>query len=235
MFAGVDACKGGWIVAKSASWPCKQVPLLAVCPDFRAVLALTQDCRRVAVDIPIGIPSGKQLRRCDQEAKEFLRKSDHNSAAVFFTPPRESLVAKDAKEFQSLHMGARNKGAGYPVWGIVKKIKEADELMIPELQMTVIEFHPELAWLRSAGKNLSSKHTTQGISERKSVLRSLVPELEMLLRWKGFLGRAATQDDILDALIGMGVARESVRNSTYRWPLRFTESDSKGLRMKMWY
>jgi predicted RNase H-like nuclease len=235
MFAGVDACKGGWIVAKSASWPCKEVPWLAVCPDFRAVLALTQDCRRVAVDIPIGIPSGKQLRLCDQEAKKFLSTNDHNHAAVFFTPPRECLTAKDAKAFQLLHARARKTGAGYPVWGIVRKIKEADERMIPELQKTVIEFHPELAWLRNARKNLSSKHTTEGISERKNVLRLLVPGLERLLRWNDFLGRAAAADDILDALIGIGVARDSVRNSTYCLPANTAEFDSKGLRMEMWY
>ena len=57
--------QGGWIVAKSGSWPCRQVPTLAVCLDFHGVVALTLDCRRVAVDVPVGIPSGKAVRSCD--------------------------------------------------------------------------------------------------------------------------------------------------------------------------
>ncbi len=61
MFAGVDACKGGWIVAKSASWPCREVPALAVCSDFRTMLALTADCRRVAVALITRFAGGDSL------------------------------------------------------------------------------------------------------------------------------------------------------------------------------
>ena len=235
MFAGVDACKGGWIVARSRSWPCREVPCLAVCPDFRAVLALTADCQRVAVDIPIGIPSGEQKRRCDQEAKDFLRKNDHNPAAVFFVPPRECLPAENAKEFQRLHKLARDVGGGYPVWGIVKKLKQADEAMTLEHQEKIIEFHPELAWLRLAGQNLSSKHENEGIAERKNVLRPKVPGLEQLLCWKDFLGRAAALDDLLDALVGLAVAEASLRGSPYRLPAGAPETDKNGLRMEIWY
>lgn len=235
MLAGVDACKGGWIVARSRTWPCLEVPCLAVCPDFRAVLALTADCQRVAVDIPIGIPSGKQIRRCDQEARGFLRENDHNPAAVFFTPPRECLPAENAKEFQRLHKLARNVGAGYPVWGIVKKLKQANEAMTPELQEKIIEFHPELAWLRLAGQNLRPKHEDEGIVERKRVLHPRVPELERLLQWTDFLGRAAALDDLLDALVGLAVAKEALRRSPYRLPAGAPETDKTGLRMEIWY
>lgn len=235
MLAGVDACKGGWMVAKSASWPCREVPVLAVCPDFRTVLALTGDCRRVAVDIPIGIPSGKQVRRCDLEAKEFLRTHDHNPAAVFFTPPRESLPAQTAPEFQKLHKMARKVGAGYPVWGIVKKIMEADDSMTAKLQERIIEFHPEVAWLRLAGQNLSSKHDDEGISERKRILLRFVPDLERVMRWKDTLGRAAAHDDLLDALVGIAVAKASLNNSPYRLPAGKAETDATGLRMEIWY
>jgi len=235
MLAGVDACKGGWIVAKSPSWPCREVPCLAVCPDFRVVLALTADCKRVAVDIPIGIPSGQQIRGCDRQAKDFLRKNDHNPAAVFFTPPRECLPAEEVKEFQRLHKRVREVGAGYPVWGFMKKLKQANEAMTPKLQERVIEFHPELTWLRLAGKNLSSKHENEGITERKKVLHPAVPELEKLLSWKDSLGRAAALDDILDALVGLAVAKASLGNSPYRLPTGQTEVDSAGLRMEIWY
>ncbi len=235
MYAGVDACKGGWVVAKSKTWPCRGVPLLAICAEFVSVIALTTDCKRVAVDIPIGIPTGKQVRLCDREAKSFLQKNDHNPAAVFFTPPRESLSCENPDEFQKLHRKAREVGAGYPVWGIVSKIKQADELMTPELQDTIIEFHPELAWLRLAGQNLATKHDNEGIAERKKVLRKYVPELERILRWKDFLGRAAAVDDLLDALVGIGVAKDSLKGSPWRLPNDIDEVDKTGLRMEIWY
>ena len=233
MFAGVDACKGGWMVAKSAAWPCREVPTLAVCPDLRAVLALTADCRRVAVDIPIGLSSGRALRACDVEAKKLL--SGHNPSALFYAPPRETLSAESAREFQKLHRKLRGTGAGLPVWGFLPKVKEANAILTPALQKRVVEFHPELTWFRVAGENLASKHTAAGIAERKKLLRRFVPDLERVLRSKGFLGRAAAHDDLLDALVGIGVAKASLQNSPYRVPAYKIETDKTGLRMEIWY
>jgi|SRR5215471_17825081 len=233
MFAGVDACKGGWMVAKSASWPCREVPALAVCPNFRTVLEMTADCGRVAVDIPIGLPSGHGVRACDFEAKKQL--SGHNTSALFYTPPRETLRADGPREFQRMHRKLRGIGAAMPVWGFLAKVKEADLEMTPALQRRVIEFHPELTWFRMAGENLESKHTPEGIAERKKILRKLVPDLERLLRWKDFLGRAAAHDDLLDALVGIGVAKASLRGSPYRLPHNKSETDKSGLHMEIWY
>jgi len=233
MFAGVDACKGGWIVAKSGAWPCREMPTLAVCPDFRTVLALTADCHRVAVDIPIGLPSARHLRACDVEAKKLL--SGHNTSALFYAPPRETLSAESPREFQKLHRKCRGTGAGLPVWGFLPKVKEANAAMTPALQKRIIEFHPELTWFRTGGENLESKHTPEGIAERKNLLRRFVPDLERALRWKDFLGRAAAHDDLLDALIGIGVARGSLRNSPYLLPAHKTEYAKSGLRMEIWY
>ena len=235
MFAGVDACKGGWVVAKSRSWPCREVPVLAMCADFRSVIELTADCKRVAVDIPIGLPIGKQQRLCDIEAKAFLHRFDHNPASVFYTPPRECLPAQDPVELQKLHREATHKGAGYPVWGILSKIREADEFMRPGLQERIIEFHPELAWLRMGCANLDSKHSPEGIAGRKKLLLRNVPELEKILQWKDCLGRAAAIDDLLDALVGIAVAKDSLRGSPCRLPDKAEETDRRGLRMEIWY
>lgn len=233
MFAGVDACKGGWMVAKSSSWPCSEVPLLAVCPNFRTVLQLTGDCDRVAVDIPIGLPSGKNIRQCDREAKKLL--SGHNPAALFYAPPRETIRAESPSEFQRLHRRARGAGAGIPVWGFLPKVIDANDAMTSAHQKRVIEFHPELTWMRLAGGNLESKHSYEGIAERKKLLHKLIPSLEGILRWKDLLGRAATQDDILDALVGIAVAKASLRRSPCLLPEGQVETDANGLRMEIWY
>lgn len=233
VYAGVDACKGGWVVAKSKTWPCREAPVLAICADFTSVIALTADCKRVAVDIPIGLSTGKQIRRCDLEAKKLL--SGHNTSALFYAPPRETLGAETPVEFQRLHRKARGIGAGLPVWGFLPKVIEANRAMTRELQNRIVEFHPELTWFRLAGENLETKHSQEGIAERKKVLRKFVPELERILRWKDFLGRAAAIDDLLDALVGIGVAKDSLRGSPCRLPNQAEQVDKKGLRMEIWY
>lgn len=233
MYGGVDACKGGWVVAKSETWPCRDVPVLAVCADFASVVALTKDCKRVAVDIPIGLASGKRIRKCDLEAKKML--SGHNTSALFYAPPRETLEAETPREFQRLHRKARGTGAGLPVWGFLPKVKEANKAMRGELQKRIVEFHPELTWLRLAGENLETKHSQEGLADRKRVLRKFVPELERILRWKDFLGRAAAIDDLLDALVGLAVAKDSLRGSRCKLPDGVEEVDVTGLRMEIWY
>ncbi|MGB2625550.1 MAG: DUF429 domain-containing protein [Candidatus Acidiferrum sp.] len=233
MFAGVDACKGGWLVAKSMAWPCKMPPVLAICPDFSTVIALTMDCKKVAVDIPIGLSRGKQVRKCDLEAKKML--SGHNTSALFYAPPREALSAETPQDFQRLHRLARGVGAGLPVWGFLKKVREANAVMTAELQKRIVEFHPELTWFRLAGESLETKHSPEGIADRKKVLRKFVPELERVLRWKDFLGRAAALDDLLDALAGIAVAKDALRGTLCRLPDKVREMDATGLRMEIWY
>ena len=50
MVAGVDGCKGGWVVAL---WG-RGVELI-LCADFVEVVEVTRDCSAVAVDMPIGL------------------------------------------------------------------------------------------------------------------------------------------------------------------------------------
>jgi predicted RNase H-like nuclease len=233
MFAGVDACKGGWIVAKAATWPCRKIPCLAVCQDFRGVLEFAGNCERVAVDIPIGLPSSSHIRLCDLEAKKML--AGHNPAALFFAPPHETISAKTPDEFQMLYRRACGKGAGLPVWGFLPKVRDANQSMNPFLQRRVVEFHPELAWMRLAGRTLESKHTQEGVAERKKLLREVVPELECILRWKDRLGRCASLDDILDAFVGISVAKASLHDSSHHLPYGSSEFDKAGLRMEIWY
>ena len=107
--------------------------------------------------------------------------------------------------------------------------------MKPFLQRRVVEFHPELAWMRLAGHSLGSKHTQEGIAERKKLLCQAVPELEGILRWKYRLGRGASLDDILDALVGISVAKASLQDPSHRVPYSNSEFDKAGLRMEIWY
>lgn len=205
---------------------------MSICSDFRSLLEFTRDCERVVVDIPIGIPSGRRIRVCDLQAKDLLKASGASSA-VFLAPPRETFPAENPEMFQKLHKEARAKGAGLPVWGILAKIKEADESMKPEFQKRVLEFHPELAWLRVAGRYLGSKHTDAGLVERTAVLERYVRDFVRASEWRARLGRAARLDDLLDAMIGLAAAETSLRSRTHRLPKDIKDLDERGLSMEM--
>lgn len=232
MIAGIDGCKGGWLVAKSQNWPCRQVPFLEVCESIIAALQFTEGCDRVVIDIPIGIPSEGHIRLCDLEAKELL---GPQGSSVFLTPPRGTLRARTPEEFQELHKLYRKSGAGLPVWGFLAKLKEVDKAMTPDLQDRIIEFHPELAWRRASGKTLDSKRTEKGLNQRKRILSKEVPELDGMLRWKQKLGRAAAVDDILDALMGLSVAQDILDHRASKLPEGSADTDKRGVRTEIWY
>src|SRR6202521_778926 len=126
MLAGVDGCNKGWVVAFGQSWPCHEPVRIEFCPDFKAVLEDTQACEVVAVDMPIGLPDGSELRDCDLGAQKALASK---RSSVFLTPPRSCIEAPGPVEFQSMHREIRGKGAGLPVWGIVPKMLEVNRLM----------------------------------------------------------------------------------------------------------
>ena len=232
MIAGVDGCKKGWVVAVGDGWSSQQRPRLLFCETFKLVLKATDTCEVVAVDMPIGIPSGAQRRDCDLQAIKALGKA---ASRVFLTPPRESLCAKTPVEFQEIHRNLRDTGAGFVVWGIVPKIKEVDEVMKPQLQDRVFEFHPELVWKRLAGNVLDSKHTASGILQRISIVEEYVGGIKHFREDKGAMNGAI--DDVLDALVGLSVAHCIATGPDYngRLPGGQSPKDSRGLKMEIWY
>lgn len=205
MIAGVDGCKGGWLVIKAPLWPIKRDEELMVCRDWPTVAAVTYDCEVVAVDMPIGFPpTSLWPRTCDVQARQMLGSA---RTRVFFAPPRGALVAKSPTAFQSLHRRLTGKGAGYPVWPIVSKMNEIDGWITPSLQTKVREFHPELAWQRVNGNvPMSPKKEAAGQNQRRRYLHRHVAGLALMESWKKQLGRAAALDDLFDALIGLKVA-----------------------------
>lgn len=233
MIAGIDGCKAGWLVALSERWPCKDIPDLFVCRDFQGALKLTSRCDIVVIDIPIGLPTGGEPRRCDIQARNELGKN--SGGRVFRAPPRETLSSETPERFQAAHRASTGVGAGYPVWGIVPKLKEVDSLMSDKLQARVREFHPELTWARLG--ICESKHSPQGIEQRRDFLQSHVPKLALALQWKSRLGKAATLDDLFDAVIGLSVAEAIGRSSatSRRLPKGDPPRDAHGLRMEIWF
>jgi len=232
--SAVDGCKSGWLIASAEYLPSLQVPKLEVVTDFAGLCASTAAHAITVVDIPIGLPSGNAVRRCDVEAKEILGRVGRNR--VFFAPPLETLHAATPRDFQESHRQVRKKGAGLPVWGILGKLRDVHASMTPTLQKRILEYHPELVWFALAGKPLSPKDKEQGRSERFEVLSQFVPDAESWVRESRRSLRGVQLDDILDASIGLELARRIQTNPAgiKRLPTGPPQMDCAGLRMEIW-
>jgi predicted RNase H-like nuclease len=123
----------------------------------------------VAVDIPIGLPSGAPRdtarRRVDGEARAFL--GPRRASSVFSAPCRPTLAARSYREACDLEVAARGGGKGLSVeaYNIIPKIRDVDAVIRPSHQapvgsggagpgVLVREVHPEVVFavLAGAGK-----------------------------------------------------------------------------------
>ena len=231
MIASVDGCKGGWLILISNRWPSEREIRCVIARDFLSVLQVVEKCESIVVDMPIGLSD--EPRFCDKLARERLKRQ---RSSIFLAPPRACLNAKNPEEFQELYRKWRGVGAGYPVWGILPKIREVDRCMTPQLQKRLGEFHPELAWKFLAKMPLASKHTHQGILQRAQIVESLGIRFISWREWKCRVGKAMKLDDMLDAIVGLSVA-----NAIHQGPdlaRRLPENpsqDDRGLRMEIWF
>lgn len=246
MIAGVDGCKGGWLVAMAEGWPCPAPPRLILCPDFPTVLATTKECQVVAVDVPIGLPATSQWpRECEKIARKELGQYWQR---VFYSPLRESMhKIEDYNAFREIH----EREVGYTpfnlMWVFAKKsIRDVDEALSPLLspQDRIVESHPEFAWKTLAGQFLHSKHTAQGLLERLELLQPYVPGL-LDMRKSSATAKGAL-DDLLDALILLSVAAhvadvgiKAPLDIARRLPRKNFEDipmdEKRKLRMEIWY
>lgn len=229
--AGVDGYKGGWVILLADAFPPTDLEVYT-CEDFHGVLHRTEECSVVMVDMPIGIPSGSAVRGCDIEARNLL--GQRGSSRLFFTPPRESLEATTPEEFQRIHRELRARGAGIPVWGIFPKLREVDEAMKPKHQEKVREYHPELAWMRLAGRVLPSKHGACGLVARLEYL-ICSNVFEKIVEITRALPDSLQMDDFLDAYVGLKVAHDFLDKSAKCVRSDPPSKDAHGLRMEIWY
>ncbi len=189
---GVDGCPGGWVGALvgsgGISWHAGSLSEL-----------LTLPAAVVAVDIPLGLPSGADRRTCDVSAAARL---GVQRSSVFPAPPRAVLAARDHVEASVLSRAAGSVGVSLQTWNIVPKIREADGLRDPRL----LEVHPELSFRELSGQVLPRKKLLAGRLARQAALQA----------WRSVElpstrpGRAAP-DDCLDALACAWTAQRWLR------------------------
>ena len=201
---GVDGCPGGWVGALvdgvSLTWHAGSLAEL-----------LELDAEVVAVDIPLGLPTGADRRACDLAARVRL---GAQRSSVFPCPPRAVLAARSHAEASELSRAAGSVGVSIQTWNIVPKIREADDLRDPRL----LEVHPEVSFQALAAqvgrqdllpdaRALSGKKTPAGRAERLALLRTWLPATEV----PGPRPGRAAADDCLDALVCAWTAQRWVR------------------------
>lgn len=235
MIAGVDGCRGGWIVAmgrlEGRSLGRVEIRL---CPTFDEILKLRPRFDIVSIDMPIGLLDKQERggRECDRAARRLLGRP--RSSSVFNPPTRRMLGAKTYEE-------VRHHGLSIQSFGILAKIREVDARMTPHLQKRVLECHPELAFMALGGAAAKhNKKTPEGRKERIECLRSIprkrFPDvMHVLNEWRVKKGRSkiAGEDDLLDACALLWLAGEIALGRVARLPER-PARDVRGLRMEVW-
>ena len=187
---GIDGCPGGWVGALvdhgEVSWHSG---------GFAELVAL--DASVVAVDIPIGLPTGAARRAADVEARAVLGRA---RSSVFFAPPRVVLEAGDQPDATRLSRGAGSTGVSIQMFHVLGKVAEVDAVLRSDARAAarVVEVHPEVSFRRLAQSDvLPPKRLAAGREVRLQVLRTWLPSLALPARLPG----RARPDDCLDALV----------------------------------
>lgn len=228
---GIDGCKAGWVVARIGG----SVDSLAfnTMPNLASVFEEVRAGELLAIaDVPIGLPE-RGPRACDRSARELLGSPRRSS--VFPAPCRPVLTAGDYREACELNFRASGKRVTRQLYGILAKIREADEGMSPALQTNFREAHPEVTFaVLSDGHGLGhSKKTVNGEIERLMLLRRFFPGLD-ITETRASLGLAnVARDDIIDALACLVTAQRVQRGQAIILPDGDAQYDARGLRMEM--
>lgn len=232
--AGVDGCRAGWVVALVQQQPRGvQKHYIRFCNRFAEVLTLAPRPAVIAIDIPIGLLEVQQPggRECDRQARRLLGRR----ASSVFTPPTRALL--EATRYEQV----RSHSVSIQMFNIVPKIREVDRLMTPELQTSIHEAHPELAFRSLTGAPMRhNKKTPAGREERLRVLEQAPGKLFREIRsafengQKAFKRAQVAPDDLLDAYVLAWTAFRITKRQANRVPAN-PPVDQRGLRMEIWY
>ena len=202
--AGVDGCRGGWVVAISDG---VDVDLRVVERFENVVSFVDEGVSTLAVDIPIGLPD-RGARACDVDGRRHL---GPRRSSIFPAPPRALLSMLEYSAALKAKRVIDGTGLSKQAFFLLPKIAEVDAVMTAELQRAVVECHPELAFARLAGAPLStSKRTRSGMDERRRLLEEVHGPIPSRTP------QGAAGHDVLDALALTCTARHLASGSDRR-------------------
>lgn len=218
---GVDGCRDRWLGFAWSDDGSYGWHMLANAAEVCAFPAAA-----VAVDIPIGLPTGAARRAADVAARTSLGRQ---RSSVFFAPPRAVLGAVDQPDATRLSRAAGSTGVSIQLFHVLAKVAEVDEALRSDADAAarVVEAHPEVSFRRLARTDeLPSKRTAAGRDARLHALRTWLPALELPARLPG----RARVDDCLDALACAWTARRWARGEA---DVLGDEVDGLGLPMRI--
>jgi predicted RNase H-like nuclease len=224
--AGIDGCRGGWLVAMLPAGAPGHGADVRVHPDLSEVAEALRSGRLVAaaIDIPIGLPA-EGSRVCDREARRLL---GPRRSSVFPAPVRAVLGTSSYAEACAVSRAVSGKALSKQLYNIVGKIRAVDRLESPRLQHRLFEACPELSFaLMADGRPMRHpKRSAEGRTERVRLLEQ-EPGLGPV---DSAPPAGAGPDDVLDALALAWTARRYVDGSCLRLG---GQLDETGLRMEV--
>ena len=220
---GVDACKTGWIAVELRDG---EPPVAHFLPHIDAVHRAISRAEIIAIDIPIGLPSSGR-READLAARAVLGKRCNS---VFFTPPRDALLAPSHAEATAIASELTGNGISQQSYALRTKILEV-EAWLPEALCQVVEVHPEVSFAEMLGHPArASKKTWAGMVERVVALGAHGIHLHEV---PGDAAVRALSDDMVDAGAAAWTASR-VRSGTARTFPSPPPLDKSGRAIAIW-
>ena len=234
-WAGIDGCRGGWVIAVMDH--ARTVVSIEALKSFAEAAIDVSETELALADIPIGLPSTEcpVLRRCDRMTRELL---GPRASSIFAVPAREAVWAADYAASCRWNQQILERSLSKQSWGICPKIREADAVfrLAPQLQERIRETHPELCfrWLNGGRPVENSKKSRAGQRIRRELLRGWTTNLDAALKQarRTYGVRWLDLDDLLDAVAAAVLARLAAEEKVKSVPL-VPERDACGLRMEI--
>ena len=225
LVVGVDGCKTGWIAVALGDGKDPEAHHL---PTIDALQPLASGADAVAIDIPIGLPTGRP-READLLARDFLR-ARRNS--VFLTPVRDALEAETHALATQAALARTGTGISQQAYALGRKILDV-ERWLPSSPCPVYEVHPEVSFAVLLGAPArASKKTWAGMVERRSALEGAGISLDAVGVDNVAAARSSV-DDILDAAVAAWSAARIARGTARSFPDP-PQLDASGGRIAIW-
>jgi len=229
--AGIDGCKGGWIIAKNIAGKYS----INIHENFATLMADNQHLDRILIDMPIGLSSEKYARTIESKMRAEL---GNRSSTVFNAPCRLAVYEANNEKAKRLNEAIEKKSLSIQSLNIRAKIKEVDQYLCKKIGPTeIIESHPELCFKYLNQEIVQSKKSKpEGLAERLAIIEKYDPKLIKLYEAseKRFMRKLAQKDDIIDAICLCLVNQLGV-DEQLSYLIDENKIDEKGISMKIAY
>lgn len=214
---GVDACRGGWILAiLSETQPIQ----LQFDSSLAKLLARIPGEHSILIDMILYRSDDPSPRKFDRQAKAQLGKWH---SRVFPAPPQESLEAKSYAEASARSDQLTGKKLTVQCYNLFPKMREAHTWNHSQRKNRfknahrLIEYHPEIAFMHLHEEQplAASKKTPEGRSLRRQCLENFfghIPDEPV----HPFRQKPWVEDDLLDALALAAAAQTGAYRQFYQ-------------------